>query len=228
SIRRTYIDQTWAKWINDVPDYYFVDGNLKAFFDLGESNKLSLSYFGSKDNLHFLLDKSRTQSLGFDYIWGNQTGSVNWKTIISPQLFGNFWLTASRFYSNFNFNDISYVEENNINDITLKGALEYFDSDNLNFKSGFELKNLSGKLYESFVGGKVDAARHPKLLSYYFTANWRPSLLWDLTAGIRGDYFESNINYKSLDPRFSVKYRLAGAASYARVNPSVPNSPDSA
>ena len=31
SIRRTYIDQTLAKWIDDVPDYYFIDGNLKAF-----------------------------------------------------------------------------------------------------------------------------------------------------------------------------------------------------
>ena len=34
SLRRTYIDQTYAKWIDEVPDYYFYDGNLKAYFDL--------------------------------------------------------------------------------------------------------------------------------------------------------------------------------------------------
>ncbi len=213
SIRRTYIDQTWAKWIDDVPDYYFVDGNLKAFFDLGSSNKLSLSFFGSKDNLNFLLDKKRSESLGFDYYWGNQTGSLNWKTIFTPQLFGNFWLTGSRFFSNFNFTDVSYTEENIIRDVTLKGAFEYFYSDNLNFKSGFEYKNLSGKLYESFTGGKVDAARHPMLFSAYLTGNWQPTIFWELTAGIRGDYFESNIPFRSFDPRFAIKYRLDDASN---------------
>ncbi|KAB2844614.1 MAG: TonB-dependent receptor plug domain-containing protein, partial [Melioribacteraceae bacterium] len=40
SLRRTYIDQTYAKWIDEVPDYYFYDGNLKAYFDIDRNNKL--------------------------------------------------------------------------------------------------------------------------------------------------------------------------------------------
>jgi hypothetical protein len=208
SIRRTYIDQTWAKWIDDVPDYYFIDGNLKASFDLGESNKMSVSYFGSKDNLNFMLDKKRSESLGFDYYWGNQTGSINWKTIFTPQLFGNFWITGSRFSSKFNFSDISYVEENIINDVTLKGALEYFHNDAVNLKFGFEYKSLTGKVEESFPGGFVDASRHPYLYSFYFTTNYKPNVLWDFEAGLRTDYFQSTIPFKNIDPRFSVKYRL--------------------
>ncbi len=208
SIRRTYIDQTLAKWIDNVPDYYFVDGNMKVFFDLGESNKLSLSFFGSKDNLNFVLDKKRSESLGFDYYWGNQTGSLNWKTVFTPQLFGNFWLTGSYYSSDFNFSDVSYIEKNIIRDVTLKGAVEYFYSEKFNFKSGFEFKNLSGSLKENFPGGKVDAARHPRLLSLYFTTNWQPFNVLIVEAGLRYNYFESLVPFRNLDPRLTIKYRL--------------------
>lgn len=209
SIRRTYIDQTLAKWVDDVPDYYFIDGNLKAFFDLGVSNKLSISFFGSKDNLNFVLDKKRSESLGFDYIWGNQTGSLNWKTIFSPKIFGNFWITGSRFFSNFDFSSVDFREENIIRDFTLKGAVEYFYSDQLNFKFGFEQKNVSGGLKQKFQGGRVDVAKQRKLFSLYFTTKWQPSVLWDFEAGVRGDYFESDIPFRNLDPRLTIKYRLS-------------------
>lgn len=208
SIRRTYIDQTLAKWIDDVPDYYFIDGNLKAFFDLGKSDKLSISYFGSKDDLNFVLDKNRSESLGFDYIWGNQTGSVNWKKIFNPKIFGNIWLTFSHFYSDFSFDDVEFLEQNRINDITFKGNIEYFYSDPLNFKFGFEYKNVNGGLKQNFAGGKVDVWKYRKLYSLYFSTRWVPSTFWNIEAGIRGDYFVSDVDFKNIDPRLTVKYRL--------------------
>lgn len=213
SIRRTYMDQTLAKWIKDVPDYYFIDGNLKAFFDLGQSDKLSVSFFGSKDALNFVLDKSRSESLGFDYIWGNQTGSVNWKKIFTPKIFGNIWLTFSHFYSDFSFDDVQFLEQNRINDLTFKGNIEYFYSDQLNFKFGFEHKNVNGGLNQNFSGGKVDVWKNRKLYSLYFSANWVPSIAWDIEAGIRGDYFISDIDFKNLDPRLTVKYRLTESSN---------------
>lgn len=208
SIRRTYIDQTLAKWIDDVPDYYFIDGNLKAFFDLGDSDKLSVSYFGSKDDLNFVLDKNRSESIGFDYIWGNQTGSVNWKTIFTPKIFGNIWLTFSHFYSDFSFDDVQFLEQNRISDITFKGNIEYFYSDHLNFKFGFEYKNVNGGLKQNFAGGKVDVWKYRKLYSLYFSTIWAPSIFWDFEAGIRGDYFVSDLDFMNIDPRLTIKYRL--------------------
>lgn len=209
SVRRTYIDQTLAKWVDDVPDYYFIDGNLKATFDLDESNKLSLSYFGSRDDLNFVFDKKRSESLKFSYVWGNQTASLNWKTIITPKLFGNFWITGSSFSSNFDFSDVGMGEENVIRDFTLKGAIEYFYSENLNFKFGFEQKNASGGLKQKFTGGKVDVSKNRKLYSLYFSTAWKPSILWDVEAGLRGDYFASDRDFKNLDPRLTLKYRLS-------------------
>ncbi len=208
SLRRTYLDQTVAKIFDDIPDYYFLDGNLKAFFDIDKSNKLSISFYGGVDNLNFVFDKNRSESFGFNYKWGNRTGSINWRTIINPKLFGNFWLTYSQFFSNFDFNEAELNEQNHIDDITLKGALEYFHNDKLNFKFGFELKNASGFFKENIFRNKIDVSRHPKLYSLYITNSWSPTPLLNFETGIRYDHYISTKNYDSFDPRFSAKYRI--------------------
>ena len=209
SLRRTYLDQTVAKVIDDIPDYYFLDGNLKAFIDINKTNKLSVSFYGGIDDLDYVFDKDKPESFGFDYIWGNQTGSINWKTIITPKLFGNFWITGSRFFSDFSFDGADFTEKNRIRDVTFKGALEYYFSERFNFKFGFEQKNVSGSLFQEFSSGRVDVSKHRKLYSTYFNANWKPSVLWDFEAGVRADYFDSDKDYKNIDPRFLVKYRLS-------------------
>jgi hypothetical protein len=209
SLRRTYLDQTLAKVIDDVPDYYFIDGNLKAFFDIDQTNKLSVSYYGGLDDLNFVLDKKRQESLGFNYIWGNQTGSINWRSVITPKLFGNFWITGSRFFSDFDFDDVDFREENNIRDVTLRGALEYFYSDHWTFKFGFQQKYVSGNLKQKFTGGRVDVAKSRVLYSLYATSIWVPSPLWNIETGLRAEYFDSDKDYKNVDPRLTIKYRLS-------------------
>ncbi|MFH1198151.1 MAG: TonB-dependent receptor [bacterium] len=209
SFRRTYLDQTVAKFVDDIPDYYFYDGNLKAFFDIDESNKLSVSYYGGEDNLDIVFDEDKPDSPGFTYVWGNQTGSINWKTLFGPKLFGNFWITSSYFFSDFNFEGVEFIEQNRINDITFKGALEYFFSDHFIFKFGFEQKNVSGGLKQEFVSGKVDVTKERKLYSAYFTTTWKPDPLWDIEAGIRSDYLDSDKDYSNIDPRLNIKYRLS-------------------
>lgn len=208
SLRRTYLDQTVAKIFDDIPDYYFLDGNIKAFFDIDKSNKLSISFYGGVDNLNFIFDKKRSESFGFNYKWGNQTSSINWRTIISPKLFGNFWLTYSQFFSNFDFIGAEFNEQNHIEDITLKGALEYFPNEMFNFKFGFELKNAYGYFKENFLRNIVDVSRHPKLYSFYVTSSWSPNPLWNIESGLRFDHYISTKNYNSIDPRLTVKYRL--------------------
>jgi len=213
SIRRTYLDQTIAKWVDGIPDYYFVDGNLKAFFDLSNSNKLSVSYFGSKDNLNFVLDKNRPESIGFDYIWGNQTGSVNLRSIFASNIFGNFWITYSHFNSFFDFEDVGVKEDNQINDLTFKGNIEYFFSENFDFKFGFEQKNAHGGLKQNFPGGIVDASKTRRLYSFYSSTTWKPSLLWNIEFGLRGDYFKSDKIFRNIDPRLNIKFRMSENAN---------------
>ncbi len=208
SFRRTYLDQTYAKYIDEIPAYYFWDGNVKAFLDLDDKNKVVISFFGGRDNLDYKFDKDAPSSLGFHYDWGNTSGSVNWKRIFTSKLFANFWITASRFTSLFDFEDVNMREYNKITDYSAKGSLEYYLSDQWSMRFGFDQKLIHGVLEEKFPGGKVDAQKHRNHSAGYFTANWKPTTDWDIEVGLRYDYFNAEKDFQNIDPRFSVKYRL--------------------
>lgn len=206
SFRRTYFDKTLGQTMDDIPDYYFYDGHLKAYFDINESNKLTISTYTGRDDLNFEIDESGSEPSAIEYNWGNTTGSIRWTHIFSPQLFGNFWITRSIFDSEFNFEEIK--EFNEAKDLTLKGDLEYYYSQRLSSKIGFEFKDLSGTLEQEFPGGTVDTHRKPKYLASYIQTEWRPSPLLEIKAGIRYDYFRNVKTYQDVAPRLSAKYRI--------------------
>ena len=209
SFRRTYIDQTYAKWSKDIPDYYFYDGNMKGFFDLGDKDKLTLSYFGGMDKLDFKFDKDAPESFRFLYDWGNTTGSINWKHIFNSKLFTSFWITGSKFESNFKLNQIQNIKEKNLlTDYSFKGALEYYTSNNLIIKLGFEHKLLRFLYKFDWDSGLTNVDTKPTSTSGYISTNWRPTPLWDIEAGIRYNNYSEGENFNTVDPRFSVKYRL--------------------
>lgn len=208
SFRRTYLDQTIAKWNKDIPNYYFYDGHVKSFLDLSDKDKVIVSFYGGEDNLDFKFDSDKEDSPGFQYRWGNVTGSVNWKRIIMPELFANIWITGSRFSSNFSFDEAKFKEENHINDLTFKGSFEYFYSQNLIWKFGGEYKNLNGGYIEEFGAGSVDISQLRNHYITYLTGQYRPIEKIDMEAGLRYDYFDGPAKYNDFSPRFSVKYRI--------------------
>lgn len=208
SFRRTYIDQTYAKWLDEVPDYYFYDANIKAFFDLGKNDKLTISYFTGLDDLNFQIDKDAKDSFGFLYDWGNTTGSINWKHIFSPKLFASFWITGSRFQSDFIFEDVNLEEENYLSDYAFKAALEYYASQNFNIKFGFEQKLLHERYDQDSDQGRIFIENNRQLSTGYATANWKPTKDWSIDAGLRASFFNSDTTFFNLGPRFSIKYRL--------------------
>ena len=210
SFRRTYIDQTYAKWIKEVPDYYFYDGNLKGFFDLSESDKLSVSYFNSHDNLNYVLDKDAQDSFRFLYNWGNVTGSVNWKHLFSTKVFASFWITGSRFESNFSFDQFEHLSEKNyLSDYTAKGTLEYYASSEFTFKLGLEQKALHFLYKQEWDNGLIDVDNHRQMTTAYASAGWNPSILWNIEAGLRFDHFNAGKKFTKFAPRFSIKYKLS-------------------
>ena len=147
SFRRTYFDQTVARAIDDVPPYYFWDGNFKAFIDIDQTNKLTISAFGGRDFLDFTLNNDAVEEVGLQYGWGNRTGSVRWTRVWTPKLFGNLWITGSRFDSELDLNQvIGFRETNEVSDVTFKGDLEYTHSPELSSRFGFEQKYLRGAL----------------------------------------------------------------------------------
>ncbi len=207
SLRRTYFDKTIGPYIEEVPDYYFYDGHLKAFFDLNEKNKLSLSTYFGDDVLDYVFNPDIEDSPRLYYKWGNRTYSLRWTHIFTPRLFSNFWLTGSQYRSDFKFGD-NLNETNSIDDLTAKGSFEYVRSAGLRTKFGFEAKHGYGRYREEFPGGLVNIDVHPNHFIGYGLVEWQPAAKWLVESGLRYNYFFSNADYQNWEPRFSAKYKI--------------------
>ncbi len=210
SFRRTYFDKTIAKAIDDVPDYYFYDGNIKAFLDINDKNKITISGYGGEDELGVTFNEDAEDEAGLNYDWGNRTGSVRWTHIFNPQLFANFWVTGSRFDSDFSFDEtIDLTEKNFVSDISFKGDFEYHLSKQVVAGFGFEQKNLHLIFQQKFPGGRINVDTRDKHYALYALTNWRPNYRWDIEAGMRFNYFDADTTFQNWAPRFSAKYRLS-------------------
>jgi outer membrane receptor protein involved in Fe transport len=207
SIRRTYMDQTFGRYYDEVPDYYFYDGHVKAFFDINPSNKLTVATYYGRDVLDFEFDPDNPDTESLLYNWGNTTGSVRWTHIFTPQLFSNFWITYSDFSSKFKFEELN--EDNFIKDVAFKGNFEYAFSKRLSAVFGYEFKKLDYAYQQKFPGGTIDVVRGRYHYIGYASFNYSPYPRLSFDLGLRYNYFDSNVDYKNWAPRFSGKFRLS-------------------
>ncbi len=207
SIRRTYFDKTLAQVMDDIPDYYFIDGHLKTFLDLNKNNNITLSLYKSKDDLDYKLNEDAPDSERAQYDWGNTTLSLRWTHLFSSVLFSNFWITSSSFDSKFDFENTDEI--NDIDDRTVKGNIEYFASDKMNLQLGFEYKRLKGLYHSNFPGGEVDIKQEPRHFASYIQTEWRPIPELLFQTGLRyNSAYNGDKSWHDLAPRFSTKYRL--------------------
>jgi hypothetical protein len=79
----------------------------------------------------------------------------------------------------------------------------------LRLKIGFENKVLASSLNEQFPGSLVEIGMHRNQYSGYIISDYRPYELISIELGFRYDFFRSDKNFQSLDPRFILKYRLS-------------------
>ncbi len=214
SFRRTYIDQTYAKFIKDIPDYYFDDGNLTGKFQIDDRDNLTASYFGSGDNLNFQINNSSSQSPQVLYRWGNNVASANWSHVFGTKLLSDFLFSYSGFASDFNVTHVSGLNERNIiSNYTVKEELRYYASNEITMRVGAAYKQV-GIIYD--FSSDRDLIEFDNLIhkaSAYAILSWQPDPLWDIEAGLRFERFHSSTAFTHLDPRFSVKYRLSETSS---------------
>ena len=208
SMRRTYFDQTVARAVEDIPPYCFWDGNFKVFIDVDQLNKLTVSGFGGRDFLDFTMNRDAAEDVGLQYDWGNRTGSVRWTRVWTPSLFGNLWVTGSRFDSRLDLGQvIGFSEENEVSDLTLKGDLEYAHSPELSGQFGFEQKSLKVAYRQRFPDARTDITRKPTHYSLYGTALVTPTARWEVESGLRYHFFDSHCDFAALAPRAALTYR---------------------
>ena len=208
SVRRTYFDQTVARAVEDIPPYYFWDGNFKAFLDVDATNKLTISGFGGRDFLDFSLNSDSPDDVALQYDWGNRTGSVRWTRVWTPRLFGNLWVTGSRFDSELDLDQVvGFSEKNEVSDITLKGDLEYTHSPRLSGTFGFEHKSLRVAYEQRFPDARADITKRPTHYSAYGTARLGPAARWEAELGLRCHLFAADRDFTALAPRAALTYR---------------------
>jgi hypothetical protein len=210
SFRRTFIDQTIAKWNSNIPPYYFYDANLKAFLQLGDKDNLVLSYFKSVDNLNFQTEQGNPQSPTVLIDWGNTLGSLNWKHLFSDRLYSSFYATYSGFSSNFGITQVASINESNpLNDYTAREALTYYASNEFTLDAGAEYKKVDISFNRSSSSGLIDIFDNTHETSAYANLEWQPNPLWQVNAGLRFEQFQADTIYTHLDPRLSIKYKLS-------------------
>ncbi len=208
SFRRTYIGETGKLFVDDIPDYYFYDGHLKAFFDIDADNKLTFSFFSGTDFLNYNFDSEEPDAPELDYNWGNTTGSIRWTHVFNPNFFSNIWFTASNFSSEFSFTQVNVREENEISDIGFKGQFEYLFSQEISAKFGFEQKNIDNSYQQNSPNGIIDIERKRTSLTGYVSVPYTPTPDWYIEPGLRYNFFSAEKNFHDLAPRLAIKHRL--------------------
>lgn len=207
SARRTYFDQIFKATKYEFP-YYFYDLQGKLYQNLSHNNRVTLSgYFGD--------DVITWDDLGMDIRWGNRTLSANWRHIFSSQLYSNFMVAGSKFYTNAEFGteDVFHAG-NTIQDRSIKGDLTYYNSREHTFNFGYILKDLSFHFFAEVLAENdtfkiADLKFRPFYGALYFQDKWNYRNLFILQPGIRLDYFKSDVQRWRVGPRLAAKYLMA-------------------
>lgn len=214
SLRRTYFDQTLAKMIDDVPDYYFYDGHLKFAWNPGPRDHFRLSVYKSNDFLNLIFRPEADDESGLTYAWGNELASGQWQ-----HFFGNAWRTdigmsQSRFRSNFQFgDDLPVTEKNNLRDMTLNAEALYAGRDGLQCRVGIQQKYLRTVFQQDFPGGLVDIQARVIQRAIFISIRLQPAPRLSIDSGLRYVDFRSTRSFRHLLPRFAVRFRLTDSAS---------------
>ncbi len=218
--RRTYLDLL-KPFIdtdpqNPIPDLGFYDINAKITQYIGKDDIFSLSGFLSHDNFDI-----NASGIEMNMYMGNRTASLVWKHIFGSTLFSSFNLTSSFYESGFD-QDVSgfkIYSDNSITDYTLKGKLEWFTSDKLTFKTGFEITNYIFSYVQNFTGegkasetqknegGNINILAPDWNYSLFAQANYQLNDIMSFQAGLRSYYWDKS-DHKLLDPRLSFRYQV--------------------
>jgi hypothetical protein len=217
--RRTYFELIKEVLPEDpeepLPDFNFYDINAKITQNLSKDDKIFLSGFASADNLAY-----GSYGLEANLSIANKLLSARWNHVISDDMFTVLNVSGSRYDNEF-IGDLSGYEfliNNSISDITIKGSLEWFTSDILTHKFGFESTKFTFDYLQNFTGDTdstqsgssgattnltIDDWNH----SLFMQINYNPFELTTVQAGFRGSYFQLADHF-TVDPRLAVKYRF--------------------
>ncbi len=201
--------------VNPIPDFNFYDINAKITQDWGDNDKFYASGFLSKDNLDF---ESFGTNFGLEV--GNSLGSLRWTHIFGDNLFSNFNFSYSKYFNNFKGDQSGYefLIENSITDYAIKNTYEWFTSEEITSKFGFEMSSYTFDYLQNFTGdtdstseGAQGAELNFTIKDYNYSifaqTNYNFIEPASLQAGIRANYWEESDIF-TLAPRIALRYEF--------------------
>ena len=203
--RRTYFDKLFKNTDFFFP-YYFFDIQSHVFQNIGENSRISLSWYLGEDNIY------NWEELALEALWKNNTISVNYMHMFNKQLKTEFLIAKSRFDIVLGFATNAsegIVEEDFIEDITIKNNWAYYINQKTKLNFGFEYKDLDFT-YNAKDRGDTLFFTHqkPKDVALFIKLKKSVSDKLVLEAGLRSNYYSTSKDKWFFDPRLNLKYSL--------------------
>ncbi len=207
--RRTYLEPILSAIRNDsteIPKYYFYDTNAKFNKDFNDRNKMTVSGYFGRDDMNFDLDEGSFINIR----WGNTAFTGKWTHVFTPALFGNFVVAGSKYTSatSLSFFETPIEFSNSIQDISVKGDLDFFASSHHSVNTGFLATWYDFSFKQSFnQDDQLDLKEKPYLLSAYIQDLWQIRPQSSLRLGARSDYFSEG-GRMNVEPRIAFSEQL--------------------
>lgn len=214
--------------------YYFYDVSGKLMARPSDRHRLSLSYYGGRDDLDLRLpfDLSldfsswlRPADLFFEVqqSWENRLFSAQHQYLASDHLF----VTTTAYHSGYQAKEGSFVQPTttasltsdyrvDLRDIGVKVNADYYHSVAHEVKAGVQIAHQRfGSMLDSDLQRSSDAVdslsqqsdlQALKLIGYV-QDTWKPAPRWELQPGVRLSYFSSG-RYLHVRPRLSARYTV--------------------
>ena len=216
--------------------YYFYDLTTKINYRISDKDRLYLSGYFGRDVFSFA---NSDNGFAIEIPWGNATGSLRWNHLFNDKLFMNTSVIFSDYRFEFNLaqSDFEFKIFSGINDWNTKIDFLYQPNQRHTIKFGtnytyhiFTPGNATGR------SGDVEFAPDEIFRQYsnegalYFSDDFELSDEIKINAGIRyssfqhrGDinilkYIQNDLtfnsdNYRNIEPRFSLRYKLNTTSS---------------
>jgi hypothetical protein len=216
--RRTYLDLLLAIVPEDpespLPGFNFYDVNAKVTQNFGESDKVSISGFLTSDALQL-----SQPGLDFTIGIGNRASSARWTHVFGDDLFMATTLSASEYRNGFAGNNagFQFAIDNRIRDYSLKSELEWYASQNLTFKFGYE-GTAYGFTYSQNSGNRNDTSGFAQEAAFSLEINdgvhgaysqlaYNATEELTLQLGLRANYWQLSTT-ALIDPRLAARYQI--------------------
>lgn len=237
--RRSYFDvfTRLISASQDLGDagFWFGDLNVKVNHKFSSRDRLYLSAYTGEDNFYFgdeWSDGDIKDIFDFELKWGNITSSARWNHVFSGNLFSNTTFTYSRFrfsenlmiaYEDKAYNDYYSMEQlyfSGIQDYSLKVDFDYYPDLAHQVKFGADyiyhiyspgVSRFSAEASDmEAIHDEIGTHTYANELSAYIEDTWEINDAFKTNIGARySAYFVDGETYQSLEPRFSIRSKLA-------------------